>query len=82
MEAQIGTITHYYNRINVAVVQLSGRLAVGDRIIIMGHTTDIEQFVTSMEVEHEKIMAAEAGAEIAIWVEGPVRRGDILIKPV
>ncbi len=79
-EELIGTVTHYFGRPGVGVVELSGDIKVGDRIRITGHTTDFEQVVTSMEVEHGKIEAAAAGEEIAIQVAEQVRAHDQVFR--
>ena len=78
MDIRIGKVTHFYNRIGVAVMELTADLKLGDTITLLGHTTDLTQEVVSMEIEHEKITRASAGMEVAIKVEGPVRRGDLV----
>jgi putative protease len=75
-EELIGTVTHYFGRPGVGVVQLTGSIKAGDHIRITGHTTHFEQVVTSMEVEHGKIESAVAGDEIAIKVDHQVREHD------
>lgn len=82
MEKRIGQITHYFKRIDVAVLELSGGLMVGDVVRIHGHTTDFTQRVESMEIEHQKIQSAGPGAEVAIKVIERVRRGDVVYKIV
>ena len=54
-ELLIGKVTHYYSRIGVAAVNLDGPLRIGDRIHIKGHTTDLEEMMESMEVEHRPV---------------------------
>ena len=82
MDVRVATVTHYYNRIGVAVLQLSGDLNVGDTISILGHTTDFTQEVLSMEIEHQKIQSAGSNMEVALKVMGPVREGDKIYKVV
>ena len=77
---EVGRITHFFTKINVAVVELSAPLAVGDRILIKGPTTDLEQVVESMQIEHENIERAEAGQSIGLKVEQRVREIDIVYK--
>ena len=76
MEKEIGRITHYYNRIGVAVLELEEGLKVGDSIHIVGHTTDFTQRVTSLEVNHRKVQSVGAGADVALKVANRVRQGD------
>jgi translation elongation factor EF-1alpha len=73
-------VTHFYNRISVAVLELSGELAVGDKILILGRTTDLTQQVFSMEIEHQKVHTVGPGMDVALKVAEPVRPGDIVYK--
>jgi hypothetical protein len=82
MEIRIGTVTHYFNRISVAVLKLTGELKVGDKILILGRSTDFVQVVTSMEIEHRKVPAVGPGMEVALKVADSVRRGDEVYKIV
>ncbi len=77
---EVGVILHYYNHIQVAVVRLSDTLKKGDRIRIKGHTTDFEQDVTSMQIEHNTIETAEKGQEIGMKVNDKVREQDKVYK--
>jgi putative protease len=80
MEVRVGKVTHYYNQIGVAVIQLSGELSVGDTILILGHTTDCMQPVASLEIEHQKVQSAGPNMEVALKVLEPVRKGDKIYK--
>lgn len=81
MEQQVGTVTHFFGGPSVAVIKLeAGELSMGDRIRILGHTTDFAEIVTSMEVDHQKVTSAKAGDEIAVQVSARVRRHDKVIK--
>jgi hypothetical protein len=61
-----GTVTHYFSHLSVAAVQLTAPLALGERIHIRGHTTDLVQDVASMEVEHRKVEHAGPGDGVAL----------------
>jgi putative protease len=73
---EIGKITHFFNNIDVAVVELTGKLKVGDKIKIKGATTDFEMKVNSMQVEHEKLDEAKKGQSVGLKVKGKVRQHD------
>ena len=77
---EVGRVSHYFTRINVAVVELKAPLAVGDRILIKGSTTDLEQVVESMQIEHENVQRAEAGQSIGLKVNDRVRENDTVYK--
>jgi hypothetical protein len=82
MEARIGTITHYYDHIGVAVLSLSDQLKVGDNIHVHGHTTDFTQQVDSIEIEHKKVQSVDPGQEAALKMAQPVHENDIIYKVV
>ena len=79
---KVGKVSHYFSRINVAVVELTDALSVGDRILFQGSTSDFEQTVASMQIEHENITAAHGGQSIGLKVEQRVREGDRVYKIV
>ncbi|HDS45861.1 MAG TPA: translation elongation factor-like protein [Methanomicrobia archaeon] len=76
----VGKITHYFSRIGVAVVELSDRISVGDRIVIEGATTALEQVVDSMEIENQKVETASAGEAVGLKVVGKVRSQDRVFR--
>jgi putative protease len=76
----IGRVTHYFSHLSVAAVQLQGAVAVGDRIHIRGHTTDLVQDVSSMEVEHGPVESAGPGDDVALKVDDHVRDHDLIFK--
>jgi putative protease len=77
---EVGRVTHYFTRISVAVIELKAPLAVGDRILIKGSTTDLEQVVESMQIEHKDVQRAEAGQSIGLKVKDRVREKDMVYK--
>jgi len=79
-ESAIGTVTHYFSHLSVAAVSLTDTLRVGDRIHIRGHTTDLEQTVESMEVEHAKVDSSGPGDDVALQVSDHVRDHDLIFR--
>lgn len=79
-EEEIGRITHYFNKIGVAAIELSGSLAVGDSIHVKGHTSDWTQDVDSIQIEHESVESAGAGASVGIRVPGHAHVHDVVFK--
>ena len=76
MAKKIGKITHYYNRIGVAVLALDEELKLGDKVTILGRTTEFTQTVNSMELDHKLIRTAGPGMEVALKVIERTRVGD------
>lgn len=79
-EKEIGKISHYYSKLSVGIIELSDILKVGDNIHIKGHSTDINQSVDSIEVEHQKVNEAKAGESVGIKVIDHVRQNDAVYK--
>ena len=76
----IGSVIHWYGRLSVAGVRLTAPLAVGERIHIRGHTTDLVETVSSMEIEHTKVERAGPGDDVAVAVEGHVHDHDLIFR--
>ncbi len=76
----VGKVTHFYDRIGVAVIDLKDTLQVGDQVHFFGRSTDFRQEIASMQVEHEPISEAEKGQEVAVKVERRVRKSDKIYK--
>lgn len=74
----IGQITHFFDKISVAVVKLNAGLKVGDRIRIEGHGQSFTQPVTSMQIEHDQITAAKKGQEVGMKIAKPAKAGDLV----
>jgi translation elongation factor EF-1alpha len=79
-EELVGKVKDYFARIGVAGIDLVAPLKVGDTIHITGHTTDLEQVVDSMQIEHENVEEAKAGDAIGIKVADRCRGGDSVYK--
>ena len=77
---KVGKVSHYFARIGVAVIELTDALSVGDMILFQGSTSDFEQTVASMQIEHENIAAAKGGQSIGLKVQQRVREGDTVFK--
>lgn len=75
-EKLIGKITHYYDKIQVAIVELVDTLKVGDNIHIKGHSTDFNQIVNSIQKEHQNVTSAQKGDAIGLKVDAKVKEGD------
>lgn len=75
----IGHVTHYFPKISVAVIKLTGGLAVGDTIKIKAKT-EFTQAVQSMQVNHEAVQSGAAGDEVAIKVDQPADEKDEVFR--
>lgn len=76
----IGRVTHYYSHLSVAAISLSAPLRVGERIHLVGHTTDLVQAVESLEIDRARVNEAGAGDDVALQVAGHVREHDLIFR--
>ena len=72
---KIGTVTHYYGNIGVAIVALAGKLSKGDKVKFEGGKTEFEQTVESMQIDHKEIDSAKKGDVVGVKVEQKVGDG-------
>ena len=77
----VGKVDHYYSYLGVAVISLTqGGLQVGDYIKISGKTTNFEQRVDSMEVDHQSVQWAQTGQIFGLKVKEHAREHDIVYR--
>lgn len=81
-EKKIGEVIKFFGKIGVAAIRLSESLKVGDKIHIMGHTSDTTLSVDSMQVENANVQEAGPGADVGIKIKDRVREHDIVYKIV
>ena len=84
MERQkVGEVFHFFGKIGVAAIRLTdGALAVGDTVQIQGPTTNIEQTVDALQIEHANVSRADKGQEVGMKVQERVREKDFVFKIV
>ncbi len=75
-EKQIGVVSSYFSKAEVAAIKLSGGLKVGDSVHIKGNTTDFKKKVASIQIEKKPVKTAKKGDHIGIKVSGKVRPND------
>jgi len=81
-ENETGKVIHYYDKAMVAVVRLSGDLALGDTIRVEKGDAGFEMKIASMQIDHEPVQSAKKGDEVAIKVDSPVKEGAVVSKIV
>ncbi len=77
---QIGKISAFFAHPSAAIVELTAPLRVGERIYVKGHTTDFQQVVDSMQLDHQPVQDAVAGHSIAVKMQERCRKGDVVYK--
>ena len=79
-EIEIGKVSDFFARPVVAGIELTASLKKGDKIHILGHTTDMEMTVESMQINNVNVEEAKSGEAVGIKVNDRVRRGDKVYK--
>ena len=80
-EQLVGVVSHYWAKIDVAGIDITGgELSVGDEIHILGTTTDFTQIVESMQIENENIEKARKGDSVGLKIVEKVREHDKVFK--
>jgi len=78
---KVGKVTHYYDKIDVAIVELDGTLAVGDKVKFTRGGEDLfEQVVESIQIEHEKKESAGKGDVVGLKTNEAVKEGTEVYK--
>ena len=77
---EIGQVTHFFSKINVAVVELALPLSVGEKILIKGPLTEFDQTVDSMQIDRTEIRRAEGGQNVGLKLARIAREKDVVYK--
>ncbi|NMC30159.1 MAG: translation elongation factor-like protein [Pelolinea sp.] len=75
---KVGEVLHYYDHIAVAVINLCAGLKVGDSVHFLGHGSDFQQKITSMQIENEPIQQGVKGELVAVKTIKPVKRNTMV----
>lgn len=79
-EEEVGRVSDFFARPVVAGIDLTAPLKVGDKILIKGHTTEMELVVESMQINNVDVKEATPGDAVGIKVPDRVRQGDRVYK--
>ncbi|MFH0912603.1 MAG: U32 family peptidase C-terminal domain-containing protein [Patescibacteria group bacterium] len=71
----IGKVTHYYDKIGVAIIELKNTLKVGDTVKFKKGDEETEQTISSIQIEKAPVDSANKGAIVGIKVDQPVKEG-------
>ncbi|HEY5984667.1 MAG TPA: hypothetical protein VIU38_14470 [Anaerolineales bacterium] len=77
---RVGTVTHYFDHLSVAVLALTEGIRLGDTLHFLGHSTDFKQQVASLQIEHKEVESAKPGEDAAMKVTQRVHPNDSIFK--
>jgi len=81
-EEEVGEMIHFFDKISVGVVKASKEIKKGDKIHIKGSTTDFDETVDSLQIDHKDVESIKKGEEAGMKVAEKVREGDKVYKIV
>lgn len=80
-EKRVGVVTHYYGQIGVGIIKIEDEgIKIGDTLHFKGHTSDFQQTVESMQIEHRDVQEGKVGDQVGIKVNQHVREHDQVFK--
>ena len=80
VQTEVGRVDKYFRKVGVVALELSAAIAVGDKLRFSGATTNFEMKLESMQIDHEVVESAAAGADVGIAVPERVRRSDTVYR--
>ncbi len=82
-EKKIGVISHYFWHVGVGIIKIEAEgLKVGDTLHFKGHSSDFQQTVESMQLEHKDIQEGKVGDQVGVKVNEHVREHDEVFKVI
>ncbi len=82
-DKKVGEVSHYYNHLGVAIIEVKSSFSVGDILKFVRHSTGEELFqqkIDSIQVEHQQVDKAKKGMSIGVKVDKPVHQGNEVFK--
>lgn len=82
MDKEIGKVTHFFDRISVAIIALNSDLAVGDKVKFVNEKRGInfEQAIGSLQLDHKDVWEGGSGTEVATKTNQMVKEGTLVFK--
>lgn len=76
----VGNVEHFYDKIGVVAIALSGTLKVGDYIEVEDAGKRVRQRILSMQIDRKDVEEARTGDSVGIKVDVSVARGSRVYK--
>ena len=71
----IGKVTHYYDKIGVAIIELTDKLQVGNKVTFVKGEEELDQAIDSIQIEKASVDEADKGAIVGVKIDSPVKEG-------
>lgn len=80
MEKEIGKVTHWFDKIGVAVLKLTSSLKVGDVVKFRRGDEEFEETITSMQIDRKEVEKAGKGDDAAVKLSQEAKEGTQVLK--
>src|SRR2546427_8403822 len=78
---KVGEVFHFYTKIGVAAIRVTDDgIAIGDTVQIQGPSTNLEQTVDALQIEHAVVSRPGPAQEVGMKVRDRVREKDFVYK--
>jgi len=75
----VGRVVHYYDRLQVAIVELAAPLRLGDTVLIKHNNQEVFQNVDSLQIDHMSVEQAKKKQVVGLKVNQPVKQGSLVL---
>ena len=82
-DKKVGVISHYYNHLGVAIIEVKSPFSVGDTLKYVKHGSGEEIFqqtISSIQEDHKPIDTTKKGMSVGIKVDKIVHEGVEVFK--
>lgn len=76
----IGKVSHFYDKLGVAIVDLKSPLSKGDMVKFVRDEEQFEQMIDSIQLDHKDIDKAGRGKSVGVKVTQKVHEGAMVYK--
>ena len=78
---KVGVVSKYYDKLSIAIVELDGAVAIGDKIKFVFEGKDLfEQIIETIQIGHQKTTSANRGEIVGLKVKDVVLEGAYIFK--
>lgn len=75
----LGRVTHYYDNIGVAIIEVASPLKLGDTVVIRRGEQELTQSVTSLQIDHQPVTSAKKKDVVGMKVTQKVPQGAMVL---
>lgn len=82
-DQKVGSVSHYYNHLGVAIIEVESPFAVGDTLKFIRHGDGTELFqqkIESIQEEHKQLDKAGKGMSVGVKVDQMVHKGAAVFR--